>query len=180
MAKVGVNNEALLERAIFAYDGTNYRVVKCDTSGNLVAAVLTNQNVQARGYGWINSGWYKNPIIDGISSVFAEQKFNPSLAPGTNLLCSSAVPAGKLLIVTNVSFYYIGTVGTVLVNCYLNHNSVQVPILGVASPVSAQLYSIQGKWVLDEADTIDLYCFNATLNDDMLLGVVGYYIDVNQ
>ncbi len=45
MPKVGVDNEPLLERVMFGYDGTNYRIVKIDTDGNLVAAIKTSQSV---------------------------------------------------------------------------------------------------------------------------------------
>lgn len=46
MPKVGVNNEPLLERAIFGFDGADYRVVKVDTDGNLVAAVKASQEIE--------------------------------------------------------------------------------------------------------------------------------------
>ncbi len=46
MALVGVNNEPLLERAVFGFDGTNYRVVKVDTDGNLVAALKASQTIE--------------------------------------------------------------------------------------------------------------------------------------
>ena len=45
MPRVGVNNEPLLERAIFGFDGSDYRVVKVDTDGNLVAAVKASQSI---------------------------------------------------------------------------------------------------------------------------------------
>jgi hypothetical protein len=46
MAKASVDNDPLHERLIFAYDGTDYRVVKCDTDGNVVAAIKASQSIE--------------------------------------------------------------------------------------------------------------------------------------
>jgi len=45
MPHVGTDGSPLLERLMFAFDGTLYRPVKCDTNGNLVAAVLAGQTI---------------------------------------------------------------------------------------------------------------------------------------
>jgi hypothetical protein len=46
MPKVGVDNDPLLERLIFAFDGADYRVVACDTDGNVVAALAAGQSIE--------------------------------------------------------------------------------------------------------------------------------------
>jgi hypothetical protein len=46
MPKVGSSNEALLERALFGFDGTLWRPVKLDTSGNLVFTPLAGSSME--------------------------------------------------------------------------------------------------------------------------------------
>lgn len=200
MPKVGVGNEPLLERLVFGYDGSNYRVVKVDTSGNLVAALLagssievtqdtaadlkatvnlaTDQNVQARLHAYINSAWQKAPFCFGVSSIKTENVLNTSLLAGTNTLSTTAVTAGQIQVVTNIAFYYSGTVATVVMGVYMKHDAVTYALYGQAPPVSNQIYDRQGQWVMDAGDQMQLIIFNATAGDDANLVITGYNMDV--
>jgi len=202
MPKVGVSNEPLLERALFAFDGADWRPVLVDASGNLVAGLLAgssiavtqsddtllkatvalkaDQNVQARGYGWVGAAWQKQPLPFGYSAVVSERKISTTLAAGTNSLSTTAVPAGEIHVYTHVSFYYAGTVATVTLTAYLNIGGSNKELAGVSPPVSSVIYDRQGWFVLAPGDTVQVYCFNATLNDDMALNVAGFRVDIDQ
>jgi len=45
MPQVGINQEPLRESLIFAFDGADYRVITCDTNGQILAAIATGQTL---------------------------------------------------------------------------------------------------------------------------------------
>jgi hypothetical protein len=165
---------------MFGYDGADYRVVKVDASGNLVAVILADQNVQARGYGWINAAWQKQPMPIGFSAVLSKDTYNPNLVAGQNFLVLPTVPAGEVWVYTNIIFYYIGTVATVQLVAQ-NVDGVNNPYLfGVGPPVSAQIYDRQGQWFLGPGSYIRLIVNNATAGDDAEIGATGFAFDIDQ
>lgn len=117
MPKVGVNNEPLFERLMFAYDGSNYRVIKCDGSGNLVAAVLADQNVQARGYGYYAADWRKAPVPFGPSDTWQEKIAHTVSGTSTQTVHGAAVVEGVLRVVTGITVNYPGAATPDIICC---------------------------------------------------------------
>lgn len=201
MPKRGVSNEALYERLIFAFDGDDYRVVACDTDGNLTAAVLADQsievvqddaadlkatvdiaadqNVQARGYGYIGAAWQKVPLPFGLSGRVAEIVTDTNTGAGTDSVSTTAVPAGEYHIVSQISMYVASGSANNLV-AYLNAAGTTPGLFGYTSPTSSQVYDRQGWWVLAPGDYIQVYGFDLTAGDDLSVSVAGFRVDIDQ
>jgi hypothetical protein len=201
MAKVGVGNEALLERLIFAYDGTNYRVVKCDASGNLVAGLVAgstievtqdtasallatvslaaDQNVQARAYGWISGAWQKNPLLLGFSDTVQQATSTTTLPAGTSAINGEAVPAGEMWLITNMSMRMLSATITVL-SLYLVIDGAAMGIFQQPTPATNVIYDRQGHWALGPGDNVRGVVAGATLNDDFFMEICGIRVDLDQ
>jgi hypothetical protein len=201
MAKVAVDNSALLERLIFAYDGTNYRVVKCDASGNIVAGLVAgstievtqadpadlkatvtlaaDQNVQSRAYGWVSGAWQKNPLALGISGSLGYAYDNLALPAGASQFVVSTTPAGQVDVITRLAVRVVSaTITSVTLLGVLN--SVGGILLYKAAPATGA-WSYEGAFMpMWPADTIQVQIAGATLNDDVSVRVDGYYVDSDQ
>ena len=199
MPLIGVNEEALYERAIFAYDGTDYRVVKCDTDGNLVAAVKADQeievvqdtaadlkatvdisadqNVQARGYGWDGSNWRKNPIPLGFTDIVEETLLDEDLDAGTNNLDGTAVPAGEIWRILIVNYRTVSaSVSSAVARAFGLATAIiieqQIP------PTSGSWYPVQCETLLQEGDYMSLLVLNATSGDKAYMRYAGHKIKI--
>ena len=179
MPKVGAGNEPLHERLIFAYDGTDYQVVACDTDGNLVAAVLADQNVQARPYGWISGAWQKQAMPFGFSDRVAEVVTDINTGAGADSVQTTPVPAGEYHVITHLEMYALSATCDNLI-AYQYAGAVTPPIFGQVNPVSSQIYDRQGWWVLKPGDYIKVYGFTLTAGDDLQVGLSGFRVDVDQ
>lgn len=201
MPLVGVNNEPLLERAIFGFDGTSYRVVKVDTDGNLVAAVKasqaievtqdtaadlkatvtipTDQDIEARGYGWLGSAWQKAPIPFGYSGVKNESWEDTNLASGNSNVDSSAVPAGEIWVILQYAYHFVGTVPT-RIYIQFGPTSDLLTVFQQESVTSVLWESVDGMFILEEGDILRLRIIGATSGDDLTGRAHGYRIDIDQ
>lgn len=199
MPRVGADKAALYERLIYAYDGTDYRVVKCDTDGNVVAAIKasqiitvtqdtasnlqatvtipTGQDILARLQGYYGASWRNAPVHFGVGTPYAETKSNTSLPSGTTSLTFSTVASNTVRVVTGVMICFQGTTPT-----YLQFNmmigGVTVMVYRHLSPTSLELYSVQGWWVLDTGDYIVAYIAGATAGDKLYAYCVGFEFSV--
>jgi hypothetical protein len=96
MPLVGVNNEPLLERAIFGFDGTSYRVVKIDGDGNLVAALKASQEIEV----------VQDTAADlkATVSVAASQEIEVTQPTAADLKATVSVAASQEIEVTQDTF----------------------------------------------------------------------------
>jgi hypothetical protein len=201
MPKVGVNNEPLLERLIFGYDGADYRVVKVDTSGNLVAAILAgqsievtqdtaadlkatvslaaDQDVQARGYGWVSAAWQKNPLLIGYSGTGSEEVKNLSAAAGTNQLNGTAVPAGEIWNVYAAHLLDIDS-ATTFPRIGVTVSGIDVYMISAATLAAGVYFTWNGSVILSPGDKVFGVLNNCTLNDDLYLRYAYVRIDIDQ
>lgn len=129
-------------------------------------------------FGWLNSAWHRLPLLFGVSDTVRGQVNNTTLAAGTNTLQGTAVPAGKIWVVTNISLRYIGTVAGVALFAQIVSGGTTYSLFNQTPPVSAVMYDRQGWWVLEEGDLIQYSITGATLNDDALLNYVGFAMDI--
>ncbi len=186
MAKVGVDNDPLHERVMFGFDGVDYRVLKVTDEGNLVAAVLAdqeievvqdtatdlkatvdlaaNQNVQSRGYGWIDGDWQKQPIITGYSDMQVEKVEVASAPSGTNLLNSTTVPAGEIWKVETVSIRDINSAPS-RVDLLLYSPSGSSVIISDLSPGANVWILWQGNMTMMEGEYLQAQMFGITATD---------------
>jgi len=106
--------------------------------------------------------------IGGVSSISSKgiAVVNSSLPAGNSYIDSSAVPAGKIWIVSNVFFRYIGTPPT-RVYVELSLADTSITVFMQASPSSGVGYDRQGWWVLQPGDFIRWSVYGATLDDDL-------------
>lgn len=200
MPQIGANNEPLLERAIFGYDGTNYRVVKVDTDGNLVAAIkasqtieviqdtaadlkatvnlAADQNVQARNYGFLGAAWQKLQLLWGYTDRWAERVSTTAAVAGQNELLSAAVPAGYVYVVQAVSLVNLNNAVTSAVISITTGSAY--PVLTEAAPVAAGIFT---KWTgaatLAAGDKVYSRLQGCTLDDDLYLDILGYKMKIN-
>lgn len=179
MPVVGVSNEPLYERLMFGYDGTDYRVVKVDSSGQIVLATLAAETIGAQSYGWISSAWQKDPLRIGLSGRVAETWSNSALSAGTNNVDDGAVPSGEYWVVTNFAWAYVGTVPTAIRRGILVSSSPYW-LDEVTSIASNIRNGLQGYWVLSPGDTLRVTVLGATLNDSLSAFALGFRVDIDQ
>lgn len=179
MPQVGVSNEPLYERLIFGYDGTDYRVIKVDSSGQIVLATLAGETIGAQSYGWISSAWQKDPLRIGLSGVIRRSANNTNLSAGANNVDDTAVPAGEYWVIDNFSLLYIGTVPTLILWAIVS-SAAQYVLSEVQSPTASHWYGLQGRWVLGPGDQLRARVIGATLGDDLYLNAVGFRVDIDQ
>ena len=179
MTKVGVGNIPLHERLVFGYDGTDYRVVKVDTAGNLLVALNTDQNVQSRGYGWISNAWQKNPLSFGYSGQVSERLLDDNLPAGFKQVLGAKCPPERIWVVTIATVKYTGTVPDYILLRVIGMDSTPF-LVYQTSPTSNQPYLFSGQVVLQENDQMAAEVFNATATDDLQADWAGYYVDIDQ
>lgn len=179
MPVVSVDNLPLYELAIFGYDGTNYRVVSINTSGQLVLALATGQALQANSYGWISGVQQRDPLRFGLSGVVRELLLNASLAAGVNTINSTLVPTGEYHVLTNVSMQYVGTPPT-SIELYILSGGTLYNLFMVATPVSATFYDRQGWWPLAPGERLQMYISGATAGDNARFYLSGFRVDIDQ
>lgn len=179
MPIVGVNNEPLYERVIFAYDGTDYRVIKSDTDGNIVIAQKADQNIQARSYGWYSSAWQKNPLTYGYSNTAELYESDTNLPAGTANLDTTAISAGEVWRITYIGIFPVSASMT-QIGLYLRRGGTSYPIKIDNTPVTSVWDTFVVDITLKESDSFRLQMANATLNDDLYISMLGYKFDVDQ
>lgn len=178
MPLVSVNNEPLLERAIFGFDGVNYRVVKVDTDGNIVVAQKANQNVQARSYGFYSNAWQKDPLRLGYSGRGSEEQFKLNATAGFDVLTGSAVPPGEIWLVNAVSANDLNTalasIGLVAKIAGIDVYLANIKPVGAGIPIAWS-----GQVVLAQGDTLSGAYFGTVLNDDLYLDYAYVRVDID-
>ena len=179
MAKVSVNNDPLLERLIFGYDGTNYRVVKVDAEGNLVIAVKIDQSVRAKGYGWVGSAWHKNPLVIGYSYTISESIQPETVSEGENVLASTPVPEGEIWRVEVISASDLTSVPT-NVQLRVISGGVLITLLTNTTPAVGVWDTLVASMTLRQGDTVGVRFAGITADDDIRLNYCGYKIDIDQ
>jgi hypothetical protein len=135
-------------------------------------------DVQARNLGYISGAWQKDPLRFGYSGQVYERVVNTALAAGVNNLDTSAVPAGRIWVVTSIACHYVGTVAGVVILVVIQQGANLLALYNVTAVVSNQYYDRQGQFILAAGDFVRLTVSGATLNDDARLFVNGYYVDI--
>lgn len=173
MGQVGVNNEPLLERALFGFDGTLWQPVKLNSSGVLYVGFATEQNIQSRGYGQIGNSWYKQPLELGYESTASEQIATTNATAGTNLLTGTAITQSEVWVIKNCSTVNSNNASTVI---YL-----QAVIGGVTVTFFRQAPGVAGVWyytncdiVLGYGDYVKCYHYGCVAGDDLYFNYSGY------
>jgi len=201
MPHVGNNNEPLLDRLVFAFDGSFYKPLMVDSDGYLrtaeqhplttIAATVSNwpgtqqvslavdQNVQARQYGYFGSAWQKQPIILGFTSSLVQTYYNANLAAGTQILTIYTVPANTVAVIDTVSVAYVGTVTGVKLRVRFNSGGVTANVAEFDSITSATYYFYHGQMALEANDTVEIFVGSATLGDDLYADVAGRTMATN-
>jgi hypothetical protein len=190
MAAVGVGNEPLHERALFAFDGTVYRKVKINTSGELVvaqavgsslnvtASLAADQNVQARAYGWDGSAWRKLQLLFGYTDRWAEQVTVVSTGAGTTTASTTAVSAGYVHVAENIVVYHSDPVARI---CNLFHNDGAANrYLGIAPALAQNTgFHIPGRVILKAGDLLSATIAALAVGQGVVLAVNGFKMKIN-
>lgn len=117
--------------------------------------------------------------IDNYTDVVYEGVSNTSLSAGSNNIDSTAVPAGEVHVITNISVSYTGTVSGVSLRATLFESGVGGYVVFQEDSISSTYwYDRQGNWVLPAGDYVRLVVSGATLNDDAYLRITGYKFSV--
>lgn len=141
---------------------------------------LTEEVMTAENYGWVSSAWQKDPLRLGYSGTVSETLSDTALSSGSNNINGTAVPAGEIHVITNVSCAYLGTVSGVRLLPAVYVNSEVVYIDEHNSITSGQNYQTQGYFVLAPGDYIRLQIEGATATDDGYLKFSGFRVDIDQ
>ncbi len=157
--------------------------VRVDDDGVVSVAPVAGTNeigkIQARDYGWIGAAWQKNPLLLGYSGDKSQQVFNASATAGTNVLTSSAVPAGEIWIVEAVSARNLNTAPSKLI-LRATINSVIVALEDRQVIVAGEYATWSGAITLSQNDVITASIVGCTLNDDIYLQFSARRIDIDQ
>ena len=138
------------------------------------------EHAMAQNHGWIDGAWQKDPLSLGYSDIVARVVVEQNLSAGFNLLNDSAVPAGEIWVLTNISVLYIGTVANVQCTVLLNINGSYYQIWDFVPPASNRVGDRQGFWILHPGDYLAIEILNATAGDDLGLRGIGFRVDIDQ
>lgn len=128
-------------------------------------------------WGWDGSLWRKLPLVWGYSALAGEALSNTNLGAGTNYLNGTAVSAGEVLVVRQVSLRYIGTVPT-LIECQ-SFGTLGYPVLlHQPSPVSTQWYYEPCFEILVAGDYMRAYVAGATAGNNFYFRYSGYKMKI--
>lgn len=103
MPKKGYDNEPLLGRAMYAYDGSFWKPLLIDSNQYLKVTLPITEGIEARMHGWVNNGWRNNPILPGYSRIFSERIYEISPTTGTRYLSGTTVPNGEIWNLQNIA-----------------------------------------------------------------------------
>lgn len=111
-----------------------------------------------------------------FESVVSEAKSNTNLSAGVNTLTGTAVPDGKVWVLTHVSTFYVGTSPTYLE--LLTRSKGILLILGrKLAPASEEILDWQGVVLMTAGDYVRAAVVGATAGDDMYFYYAGYQMD---
>jgi len=145
----------------------------------LVEGLAVIGKTWALNYGYVAGSAQKDPIRFGYSGVVNEVKSNLTLPAATTNLDTTAVPPGEIHVLTQIGWYYAGTVPTA-VWIELRDGSNDYHLFHSETLVSGEFYDHQGYWVLSQGYFIRATVYGPTLNDDFYLSVTGFRVDIDQ
>lgn len=148
----------------------------------ITAAIQVTQttpaNLTIASHGFVNSAWHKDPLRFGYSGNILEHVGSTTLAAGTNNFDTTAVPANKVHVITQMSMIYTGTAPTRIAASHSGLGTTRLFFAQLA-PVSTGVYDRQGYWVLTPGDFVRFQVTGATLNDDFFGFISGFVVDIN-
>jgi len=163
-----------------AFNPSGYPLaLEVDANGYLKITQTTPGNLAVAAYGYVNSGWHKNPILYGYSDRVLLKANNTNLPAGDSFVNLTPVAAGYINVITNINWQYIGTVPTSVAVTFF-YGIEQFGLYKVLSPASGVQYDRQGWWVLKEADYLALSIKGATEGDDAYIWVTGFSVKIDE
>jgi hypothetical protein len=127
--------------------------------------------------GWVNGAWNKLPMLFGYSDIVYQNWGTNNLPAGDSNYDSSAVPSGKIWIITNLAMGYTGTTPT-NITMRINRSGVYPLIFRQTSPVSNVWYDRQGWWVLKSGDKLNVDVSGATSSNALWAQAIGFAVDI--
>lgn len=114
--------------------------------------------------------------LNAIEDVISEQEVNTNCSAGTNHLTFTAVPEGKIQIITNVAGWSeVGAPAYILI--YAVIDGVARVLRRMKAPGENVEVIFNGKVILDDDDYIKVSFTEMLANDDIVADIVGYQID---
>lgn len=101
-----------------------------------------------------------------------------ALTAGTNNIDDTAVPANKVLVVTDVAVRYIGTITNVFIRLDLRLGGSAYVLWELNSFVSDSYKAILTNWFIPSGWNVRIEVHNATVSDQCYGTVHGYLMDV--
>lgn len=172
------NNDPLLDRAVFGFDGTNYRVIKLDTSGQLVVAIAASQTIQANLHGYDGSAYHKNPLVWGYTDRWSETISNLNPGAGSITLLSTAVPSGYVYVLEAVAALNNTTNPAVIV-ISVTDGSTAPELFRSALPGIGVPAKFSGRITLKAGDQVRCVFAGTLAGDDLFAYVWGHKFKIN-
>lgn len=131
--------------------------------------------------GYYNSAWRKAPIPWGASADYGAAFSNLTLPAGSSSQDFPALTANAFTVITNWSVAYVGTITGVSVNLIRRAGGTTDYLVAKynAPVISGNYFLWNGFLVCKSSDVLRMNVFGATLNDDLLASINGYYISLN-
>jgi len=154
-----------------------YLALEVDANGFLKITSVLPGYLPVSSHGYVAGGWYKNSIQFGYSDTVLKVIDNLAIAAGNTTQNLAAVPAGKIWVITNFQFIYIGTSPTAVQIAIVSGGNV-ARIYRQVSPTSGVGYDRQGWWVMKEGDYAQMQVMGGTANDDIYFHSYGFAVDI--
>ena len=128
-------------------------------------------------YRWDGSAWKRQNNIFSYYAQYSQRVSTTSAVVGTNTLNCTALAAGYIRVITNISAWNSITNNT---RTWLHGfiSSVERCMKNQASPGINGVVSWQGKLVLKAGDYVRAIYEGCVAGDDLYLDVVGYDMEV--
>jgi len=114
--------------------------------------------------------------IFGLEAIYEEQIASDALAAGVNNINGTAVPDGKIYVITHASLRYVGTSPTFILG-YVSGLAVSQVLFQEYAPTSGKWFCGMCNVLMQAGDYAVLQVSGATAEDDAELHLSGYAMD---
>lgn len=163
---------------ICGHDGTSWEKILIDASKRLVVAVASVVASDVQMHGYYDGAWQKAPMPWGYCDTVVERNYEPNAAAGINTLASTAVPAGEVHVIQTVYASNLNTNPTAVV-LGLKRGATTYSFHREAAPGAGASVENANPIIAKEGDIIVATFTGCVLNDDIILIITGYKVDLD-
>lgn len=178
MSHVGQNNEPLLSRAMYGYDGSLWKPISLDANGYVEVSLAGVDGINAQGYDWISAAWQKTPLRIGYSST-VDHNWNGTGSGTGYVKTTDYVPTGEIWTIEAISFVNYHR-NITRVNFYVQKNSgAYINVYNNTGPVAGVPDIFIGRFTMSYNDLLVMVTTGNQTGDSIESGVTGYITETD-